>query len=87
MGMISAEKENVPFLKPINVNEGPRKGNVEIWLDDIQHMMVQTLQDITKRSLLDEATPRTQWVLKWAGQIILAANMARWTIGAETAIS
>ena len=35
VGMISAEKENVPFLKSINVNEGPRKGNVEVWLDDI----------------------------------------------------
>jgi len=33
--MISAEKENVPFLKSINVNEGSRKGNVELWLDDI----------------------------------------------------
>lgn len=28
-------KENVPFLKAINVNEGNKKGNVEIWLDDI----------------------------------------------------
>jgi dynein heavy chain len=65
--MISAEKENVPFLKSINVNEGPRKGNVEIWLDDIQKMMVETLKDVTKRAILDVAPKRIDWVRKWVG--------------------
>ena len=32
IGMISAEKEDVKFLKPINVVEGDNKGNVEKWL-------------------------------------------------------
>jgi dynein heavy chain len=33
--MISAEKEKVPFIKSIDVNEGDKKGNVEKWLLEI----------------------------------------------------
>jgi dynein heavy chain len=35
-GMISAEKEQVEFLKAIDVNEGAKKGNVELWMLDIE---------------------------------------------------
>ena len=41
--MISAEKEKVPFTKKIDVNEGERKGNVEIWLMEIEKTMIETL--------------------------------------------
>lgn len=37
--MISAEKEKVKFQKSIDVNEGERKGNVEIWLLEIEQQM------------------------------------------------
>jgi dynein heavy chain len=35
-GMISAEKEEVNFIKKIDVNEGEKKGNVEIWMLEIE---------------------------------------------------
>lgn len=41
--MISAEKETVPFKNKIDVNEGERKGNVEIWLLEIERTMIETL--------------------------------------------
>jgi len=47
VGMISAEKENVKFNKKINVNEGDRKGNVEVWLLEIENTMIETLVKIT----------------------------------------
>ena len=50
-------------------------------------MMVETLKDITKRAILDESTKRTDWVRKWAGQVVLAVNMTRWTVGSEIAIT
>lgn len=61
-GMISAEQENVPFNSKINVNEGDKKGNVEKWLGEIEHMMRNTLKTITKNSMIDESTKRTDWV-------------------------
>lgn len=65
--MISAEKEEVKFNKSIDVNEGPRKGNVEIWLLEIEKMMIETLITITKDSILDSERERTEWVRKWPG--------------------
>jgi dynein heavy chain, axonemal len=35
-GMISAEQEEVDFIKQIDVNEGEKKGNVEIWMLEIE---------------------------------------------------
>lgn len=39
-------------------------GNVEKWLLEIEEMMKVTLQDITKRSLMDSQA-RTKWVRSW----------------------
>jgi len=63
LGMVSPEKERVEFSRKIDVNEGERKGNVEIWLLEIEHEMQNSLRLITHKSLLDEKTLRTQWVL------------------------
>ena len=65
--MISAEAENVKFNHSINVNEGEKKGNVEKWLGDIESLMRNTLKSITKASLVDENTLRSDWVQKWPG--------------------
>ena len=35
-GMVSEEGEEVDYLNKINVNEGDRKGNVELWMLDIE---------------------------------------------------
>ena len=51
--MISPEKEIVPFLRKIDVNEGDKKGNVEKWLLEIELVMRETLKQISKGSLSD----------------------------------
>jgi len=53
--------------KPIDVNEGDKKGNVEKWLLEIEKTMISTLHETTKNCLADTATPRTQWIQKWPG--------------------
>ena len=60
--MISSEKENVKFNKRINVNEGDRKGNVEVWLLEIENNMIETLVKITDDCIKDSKTARTDWV-------------------------
>ena len=37
--MVSGEKEHIDFLKPINPNEGTKKGNVEKWLSELEDQM------------------------------------------------
>lgn len=49
------------------MNEGEKKGNIEKWLSEIESMMRNTLKQITKDSMIDEATKRTEWVQKWPG--------------------
>ena len=41
--IISSEKEKVTMNKPIDVNEGDKKGNVEKWLLEIEKTMMSTL--------------------------------------------
>ena len=60
--MTSAEKETVKFIKSIDVNEGERKGNVERWLLEIEKIMIETLQKVTKDTIQDTHTSRTTWV-------------------------
>ena len=52
-GMISAEKEQVPLAKKIDVNEGDKKGNVEKWMLEIENVMRQTLKQLTRDSVKD----------------------------------
>jgi len=74
-GMVSAEGEVVTFTKPIDVNEGEKAGNVELWMLEIEDMMKTTLRDMVKGAMADyEVTPRPQWLKAWAGQIVLACD-------------
>jgi dynein heavy chain len=74
-GMVSAEGEVVKFTKPIDVNEGEKAGNVELWMLEIEEMMKSTLRDMVKAAMADyEVTPREEWLSKWAGQVVLACD-------------
>ena len=75
MSMVSAEGEVVDFSKKVDVNEGDKKGNVELWLLEVEDQMRQTLFSLIKQCEADfKVTPRTEWVIKWPGQIILTVN-------------
>lgn len=64
--MISPEDEYVKFQSAVNVEEGDKKGNVEVWLLELEEMMRKTLRDIVKRSMIQyEKIERTKWVLQW----------------------
>ena len=86
-GMISAEQEEVGFLKQIDVNEGDKKGNVENWMLEIESQMIQSLKSLAKQAL--QAYPntlRTEWSKLWPGQIVLAISQIYWTTEVEKAI-
>ena len=86
--MVSPEKETVAFISKIDVNRGDNKGNVEYWMLEIEKTMYKTLQDSTKRSLLDYQTQnRVDWIPKWPAMTILCINQIMWTAEAEKSIS
>jgi len=84
-GMISPEKEIVPFVLKIDVHEGDKKGNVEKWLLEIEQVMRDTLKKIAKDSLTDHCE-RTQWVLNYPAMVVLMGNMIKWTFNSEQAL-
>ncbi|XP_052808511.1 dynein axonemal heavy chain 1-like isoform X3 [Mya arenaria] len=81
--MYSGEGEEVEFrgkkLYPT--------GNVEDWMLEIESSMKESLRQIIKESLGDyEKTPRTEWVLKWPGQVVLAGCSTYWATGVTEAL-
>ena len=81
-GMYSSEGEWVPFEASIDPNEGSRKGNVEIWLKEVEREMRDTLRAVTTREMLAYAkTPREQWIVnpKLPGQVCLSVSQLYWT--------
>lgn len=78
--MVSAEGEVVELKTHIKVNEGENRGNVEKWLLEVEHSMMATLRDITTKSLQDyEQSARTDWVVKWPGQVVICVDMVVWS--------
>jgi dynein heavy chain len=54
---------------------------------DIEYQMRKSLKQITKDSLSDyEMSPRTEWVKKWPGQVVLSVDCTHWTKGVEQAL-
>jgi len=55
LSMCSAEGERVPFVSPIDPCSGSRRGNVEVWMTDVENAMKLTVKDHTQRALYDYA--------------------------------
>jgi len=63
------------------------EGNVEFWLTDVENMMRMSINTQMGNSIKDYAqVDRKQWVLNWAGQIILGCDQVYWSVETETAI-
>lgn len=72
IGMWSAEQEYVEFSESVYA-----EGNVEFWLMNIEKMMVKTLYDITKRSMVEyppNALERNAWLFAYVAQPVLTVD-------------
>ncbi|KAK3782184.1 hypothetical protein RRG08_032935 [Elysia crispata] len=73
--MNSGEGECVPLceeLYPI--------GNIEDWLLELERVMKETIRSQLEQALLDyKKTGRTDFVLKWPGQIVIAVCQTYWS--------
>ncbi|CEG43665.1 axonemal dynein heavy chain [Plasmopara halstedii] len=78
--MRSAEGEIVPLKHAVSPESQTNKGNVEMWLLEVEQSQWDTIRDHTERSigayLLDE---RETWILQWPAQVVLAVSQVYWT--------
>eukprot|EP01135_Chromosphaera_perkinsii_P002697 Nk52_evm65s226 gene=Nk52_evmTU65s226 len=74
-GMISAEKEQMQFSKPVIA-----EGRVEEWMTDMQNEMKKTNRLITKEAVFTYmSNDRNDWVGLYQGMVILAGSQIWWT--------
>ncbi|XP_067855101.1 dynein axonemal heavy chain 1 [Heptranchias perlo] len=80
--MYSAEGEEVELFKVIYPT-----GNVEDWLLEVEKIMKASVKDNIERSLKTyPETPRTEWVLIWPGQVVIAGCQTFWTMEVSEAL-
>nr|CAI5856319.1 unnamed protein product [Callosobruchus analis] len=85
VGMISAEKEKVPFSGKIIPAEA--KGMVEKWLVQVEAIMIQSLKDITRDAVTNyPSVDRPTWILTWPGQVVQCVDCVQWTAEVTEAI-
>lgn len=72
IGMWSAEQEYVQFSESVFA-----EGNVEFWLMNIERMMVKSLYDTTKKSLLEypaNGIERNEWLFNYPAQPVITID-------------
>ncbi|XP_035245196.1 dynein heavy chain 1, axonemal isoform X1 [Anguilla anguilla] len=74
--MYSGEGEEVQLFLPVMPS-----GNVEDWLREVEKSMKASLRDNIDRSLQEyPEKARTEWVLSWPGQVVIAGCQTFWTL-------
>lgn len=82
--MISAEKEQVNFVKKID----PKERGVEYWMGDLEKMMTTSVRNVLDVSIKEYAeVARTTWVRQHAGMCVLNGSQVHWTSDVEEAIN
>uniref|UniRef100_A0A803XM02 Dynein axonemal heavy chain 3 n=1 Tax=Meleagris gallopavo TaxID=9103 RepID=A0A803XM02_MELGA len=83
LGMISSEKEIVPFIDKIY----PTNGMVEKWLLQVEEMMLASVRQVLQDGIEGYIkVPRKAWVLQWPGQVVICVSSIYWTEAVSEAI-
>ncbi|XP_068109284.1 dynein axonemal heavy chain 1 [Hyperolius riggenbachi] len=73
--MYSAEGEEVKMSSAIYPT-----GNVEDWLHEVERIMKASVRDYIERAIKAyPESPRTEWVMNWPGQVVIAGCQTFWT--------
>jgi dynein heavy chain len=83
LAMVSAEGETVHLGKNLRA-----RGNVEEWLELLEHDMKNTLKKEMKKGYQKyNLKPRRDWVIKPAAQVVATVGMIMWCFGTEEALT
>ena len=76
--LISGQKEAIELDTVISTADA--RGQVEMWLLQLQQIMISTIRKVTLESMDEYPTiPRIDWVKKWPGQVVLSVSQKYWT--------
>ncbi|RHY56820.1 hypothetical protein DYB38_001612 [Aphanomyces astaci] len=85
--MISSQGETVLLKNTVNPESAKNKGNVEMWLLELEVFQWDTLRDHTMRAIgTYPKEVREEWILKWPAQVVLGASQVYWTQEVNKAI-
>ena len=87
--LVSSKDETVPLVDKINVVSDVCRGNVEVWLGQLEQSMIATMKKLAKDALFDlDKKKRIDWIkdMEWPGQLIQIIDQVVWTNGVETGI-
>ncbi|BHF69813.1 Dynein heavy chain 1, axonemal [Sparganum proliferum] len=81
--MFSGEGEKIKFEKTTHPT-----GNVEEWMSEIENLMRLSVRTVIGKALKAyPQTPRTEWVLQWPGQVVIAGCQTYWTSEVSDSLS
>lgn len=78
--IVSSEKERVPVVTI--VDPAKARGNVELWLVEVEATMLETVRHVSLQAS-DDYTARnnfTDWLKMWPGQVVIAIFSLYWTL-------
>ena len=80
--MVSSEGETLQFFRPSKV-----KDNIEVWLENVQNNIKETLYRSMKSAQVDlDTLDRKDWVIKYPAQVSLTISQVMWCIATEASI-
>lgn len=83
--MISSEKEVVPVKNPVDPYAA--RGNVELWLVEVEAAMLETIRHVCLASEKDYQERKfTDWLKQWPGQAVIAIFCLFWTREVEAGL-
>lgn len=79
-GMFSEEGEYVPFHVTVFPDEGPKKGNVELWLKEVEMVIFECVKRCTRNAIGTFAQKaRDKWIMEEPGQVVLSVSQLYFT--------
>jgi dynein heavy chain len=87
--MVSSKDETIPLVNTINVVSDICRGNVEVWLGQLEESMRETMKTLSRKCLDDlDKKKRIDWIkdMEWPGQLVQIIDQVIWTNGVENGI-
>jgi dynein heavy chain len=87
VAMYSNKGEKVPFAEDGYLNPKDSRGNVEMWLLQVETQMRRACALSIDKAVVDySVSDRSRWVRKWPGQATLTGSQIMWTAEVEAAL-